>query len=122
MSKKIDKIAAKKLELEQNLARLQQGLEQNISEVKGDVTQTVNPTEVVRRHPLPVVGAAIAVGFLIGISGSKKNRTSRSPKSSLAEGIGSSIKKRLSQKAVDLAMDYLENRISQKKVNSRVEE
>jgi hypothetical protein len=112
MSRKVDKVAIKKKELEQNLLRLQQDLEHNFSEVKGDVGKSVNPTKYVRKYPLPVIGTAVAIGFVMGISGRGKTRTKSPIKSSIAEGIGSSLKKRLSQKAVDMALDYLENRFS----------
>ena len=115
MSKKVDKIAAKKLELEQNIARIQEGLEENFAGVKKDVTQRVQPDQFVKKHPLPVVGAAIITGFLLGYSGKRKTIKTTIPSSSLSTSIGSSIKKRLTQKAIDLGMDYLETRLLQKK-------
>lgn len=109
MSKKIDKIAAKKLELEQNIARLQVGLEQNLEQVKEDVVQQVQPKEFIRKYPLSVVGVAVATGFLIGFS--RKKRVVRSvPKSGVSSSFGESIKKRLTQKAIDMGLDYLESR------------
>lgn len=109
MSKKIDKIAAKKLELEQNIARLQEGLEQNLEQVKEDVVQQVQPKEFIKKHPLSVVGVAVATGFLMGFS-RKKKVVSVAPKSRVSSSFGESIKRRLTQKAIDLGLDYLESR------------
>lgn len=116
MSKKIDRIEAKKRELEANLERIQVGLETNLESVKTDVTQSISPTEVVRKYPIQVVGMAVVAGFLvtrIGRNGSRKNST----KNVVADSITNSLKKRLSRKAADFVLDYIENKITQKGEN-----
>jgi hypothetical protein len=112
MSKKIDRIEAKKRELEADLERLQSGLESNLVNVKSDVTQSIHPTEVVKKYPLPVVGAAIVAGFLITRIGRGKSEKSTSNKSVIADSISSSLKKRLSKKATDMVLDYIEDRLT----------
>jgi len=114
MSKKIDRIEAKKRELEANLARLQSGLESNLAHVKTDVTQSISPVEVVKKYPLPVVSAAIITGFLLSRIGGRKSNKKTSSKSVIADSITSSLKKRLSKKATDMLLDYIEHRISTK--------
>ena len=114
MSKKIDRIEAKKRELEANLERIQSGLETNLENVKTDVTQSISPAEVVRRHPLPVVGAAVLAGFLLTRLGKGGKKEKKSSKSTITGSISNSIKKRLTQKATDVVLDYIEERISNK--------
>ena len=114
MSKKIDKIAAKKLELERNIARLADGLEYNLTEVKEEVSQSVKPTQVVKKYPLQVIGVAVLTGILLGYSKKRKTITSV-PKSRISSTLGESIKKRLTQKALDVGLDYLENKLAAKK-------
>ena len=118
MSKKIDKIEAKKRELEANLERLQSGLENNLVNVKSDVTQSLNPTEIVKKYPLPVVGAAVVAGFLLTRIGSDNSKKSNSTKSVIADSISSSLKKRLSKKATDIVLDYIEDRLNSNSATS----
>lgn len=115
MSKKIDRVEAKKKELEANLERLQSGLETNLVNVKSDVTQSIHPAEVVKKYPLPIVGAAIVTGFLLTRIGKGKPKKSSSNKNVIADSISSSLKKRLSKKATEYVLDYIEDRL---KVNS----
>lgn len=116
MSKKIDRIEAKKKELEANLEKIQDGIEDNLVNVRSDVTQSINPTEVIRKYPLPSVATAMVVGFLlttIGRSSSNKKKTST--KAVVADSLTNSLKKRISKKAVDIALDYIEDKISNNK-------
>ena len=119
MSKKIDRIEAKKRELEANLERLQSGLETNLVNVKSDVTQSINPTEVVKKYPLPIVGAAVIAGFLLTRIGKGKSQKSSSNKSVIADSISSSLKKRLSKKATDIVLDYIEDRLTSNSTDSK---
>lgn len=112
MTKKIDRIEAKKRELEANLERLQTGLETNLEQVKSDVTQSISPAEVVRKYPLPVVGAAIVAGFLLTRIGSGKPTKKSKSKNVISDSITSSLKKRLAKKATDVVLDYIEDRIT----------
>ncbi len=111
MSKKIDRVEAKKRELEADLVRLQSGLETNLVNVKSDVTKTIHPAQVVRKYPLPMVGAAVIAGYLLTRIGKSKPKKSVSNSNIIAESIGSSLKKRLSKKATDIVLDYIEDRI-----------
>lgn len=110
MSKKIDRIEAKKKELEANLERLQTGLEANLEHVKKDVTNKVIPSEVIREYPLPAVGTSIIVGLLLTRLGRKKPKKKESNKNLIAESLGNSLKSRLTKKATDLLLDYIEER------------
>ena len=110
MSKKIDRIEAKKKELEANLERLQSGLEVNLEHVKTDVTKKVNPSKLIREYPLPAVVTSIIGGLLLTRLGKKKPIKKESNKNLIAESLGISLKKRLTKKATDLLLDYIEER------------
>lgn len=116
MSKKIDRIAAKKKELEANIARLQKGMEENLAEVKGGVSQQINPTQVIRKYPIPAVGAAITLGVLLGYSGKKKSTEYVQKKGTpLVDVFSQSIKRKLAQKAIDLTLTYLDSKLAKNK-------
>jgi hypothetical protein len=119
MSKKIDRIEAKKRELEAKLARVQSGLEHNLEHVKQDVTDTVSPAEVVRKYPLQSVGLAVVAGFLLTRVGKpKKTVYTHSTKNTIADSITSSLKKRLSKKAIDIALDIIEDKLASRSSNN----
>lgn len=119
MSKKIDRIEAKKRELEAKLARVQSGLEHNLEHVKQDVTDTVSPAEVVRKYPLQSVGLAVVAGFLLTRVGkSKKTVYTHSTKNTIVDSITSSLKKRLSKKAIDIALDIIEDKLASRSSNN----
>lgn len=119
MSKKIDRIEAKKRELEAKLERVQSGLEHNLEHVKQDVTDTVSPAEVVRKYPLQSVGLAIVAGFLVTrIGGSKKTVYKSTSRNAIADSITSSLKKRLSKKAIDMALDIIEDKLASRSSNN----
>ena len=114
MAKSLNKIEKKKEELKANLSRIQNDLDNSLVEVKEDVAQSLSPKEVVKKYPLQILGASIAIGFLLGSRGSKSSPKSHSTKNTLVDSVGRSIKKRLAQKALDTALDFFEGKLSQK--------
>ncbi len=56
----------RKMELEVELAALQDELDYSVDQVKDDVSTSLDPKEYIKRHPLPVLAGAVALGFLIG--------------------------------------------------------
>ncbi len=120
MNKKIDRIEAKKRELEAKLERVQSGLEHNLEHVKQDVTDSVSPAEIVRKHPLQSVGIAIVAGFLLTrLGGRKKTVYKSTTKGTIADSISSSLKKRLSKKAIDMALDIIEDKLASRSSNNQ---
>ena len=115
MSKKIDRIEEKKKELEANLEKIQGGIEDNLVNVRSDVTQSINPSEIIRKHPLPSVATAVVFGFLLTTLGRSSKKKNTSTKAVVADSLTQSLKKRISKKAVDIALDYIEDKISNNK-------
>ncbi len=115
----MNKIEAKKKELETSLSRIQEDLDKSLQEVKEDVGQTVAPKEIIRRFPLPVVGGAILLGFLLGTSGKRKNKSSRGTNTTVIDSITSSLKRKVTQKVTDAAMNYLEEKLSSRGENEK---
>jgi hypothetical protein len=121
MSKSHKDIEKKKQELQANLVRLQAGLDKSIDEVKEDVSHSLSPKEIIKKHPLPTVGLSIVVGFLLGSSGSSKKEVKKvkySDDDDVVSSISKSLKKRLTQKAVDVVLDLVEQKLSERNSTS----
>jgi hypothetical protein len=107
---RVTEIQKKKVELENELARIQEGIDKSIDGVKDEVVDSLDPKTIVRKYPLHVLGASVLIGFLIG-----------KPKSSSSSGSGSliasEIKKVLAKKGLSMLGDIIEG-----KMNSRDKE
>jgi hypothetical protein len=105
---RISEIQKKKTELENELTRIQEGIDKSIDGVKEEVADSLDPKTIVRKYPLHVLGASVLIGFLIG-----------KPKLSNTSGslIASEIKKALTKKGLSMLGDIIEG-----KVNSREKE
>jgi hypothetical protein len=108
---KLSNLERKKQELEQELERLQTGLDKSIDDVKEGVSSNMDPKNIIRKYPLPVVGAAIVAGFLLG---KEKSSTRISEKGSRRDSspISSEIKRIAAKKGLSLLLDYLEQKIT----------
>ena len=105
-SSRVSEIEKKKVELENELLRIQEGIDKSIDGVKEEVAETLDPKTIVRKYPLHVLGASILVGFLIG-----------KPRSSGASGgsgslIASEVKKALAKKGLSMLSDLIEGKIN----------
>lgn len=104
----VDRVSAiekKKQELENELIRIQEGIDKSIDEVKVDVAESLDPKTIIRKYPLHVVGAAVLVGFLIG----KPKSTHKSGTGSL---IASEIKKAVTKKGLSLLTDFIDTKLN----------
>lgn len=108
---KLSEIEQKKKELELELSRIQTDLDQSIDEVKDEVVQSMDPKEIIRKHPLPAVGVSILAGFLLG---SNKKRGGSASRNTGGDGMGSAIgyelKRALMKKVVGLLLDFLDGK------------
>lgn len=123
MSNSHKDIEKKRLELQSNLARIQQDLDRSIDEVKDDVSESLSPKEMIRRYPLPALGLSIVAGFLLGNGLTSKGSGSHgsTKEDDVVSSISRSLKKRLAQKAVDTVLDYVEGRLSDNKLPPKSE-
>lgn len=110
-STKLTKIEKKKQELEGELSRIQEGLDRSIDDVKEEVVESLDPKTIIRKHPLPIFGASLLVGFLLGKPKGKGNGSS----SSMSSVLGNEIKKHLTKKAVGIFLDVIDNQVRQKR-------
>ena len=113
MAKSVNKIEKKKEELKANLSRIQKDLDHSLVEVKEDVAQSLSPKGIIKKYPLHIIGASIAFGFLLGSKRSKSTPKKSSSDNTIIDSLGRSIKKRLSQKAIDTALDFFEGKLSE---------
>jgi hypothetical protein len=108
---RVSEIEKKKVELENELVRIQEGIDKSIDGVKEGVVENLDPKTIIRKYPLHVLGASVLVGFLLG---KPKSTSSSSGSGSL---IASEIKKALAKKGLSMLSDLIEG-----KINSREKE
>lgn len=111
--KKVDELEKKKQQLEEELNNIQGELDNSIDQVREDVSSSLNPKNIIRKHPLPIVGASALVGFLLG---HKRNpSTSSSDKGRDFSGaLLSELKRLATRKAINFATDYVEKMLEEK--------
>ncbi|MTI87996.1 MAG: hypothetical protein FH748_08515 [Balneolaceae bacterium] len=115
---KVTEIEKKKKELETELTRIQHDLDKSFDEVKEDVSSSLDPKAIIRKHPLPALGASVVLGFLLGSGkrgkGSDKNRSS----GGLGSVLGHEVKKALMKRGVSLLFSYLDDKVEELKEHS----
>lgn len=116
MSKdKIDELEQKKRELEEELERIQNVLDDSIIRVRKDLGSQLDPKKIIRRFPFPLVGASVLLGFLVGYKRNHSDSEQKSPRGEVSQTLFSEIKKLATRKAVHFASDYLEKLVNEKK-------
>lgn len=115
----LTQLEKKKQALEIELTRIQSDLDRSIDGVKEDVSHSFAPKTIIRKYPLPIVGAALVLGILAG-RGKKSNSMNDDHESEKGVGavIGREVKNIVTKKSVHFLLDYLEKRISQLKGNN----
>jgi hypothetical protein len=113
---KLSNLEKKKKELEEELIRLQDGIDKSIDDVKEGVSSGLEPKNMIRKYPLPIVGASVLVGFLLGrerkySSGipSKRENTGNSFSDS---GISRELKRIIAKKGLSFLMDYMDDKVA----------
>ncbi len=104
----IDELEQKKQELEAELHQIQQELDDSLDQVRYDVSNKFDPKAVIRKYPLPIVGASALIGFLIGHDGKS------SSKGVYSKALVSELKKLVTKRAISFASDYVENLLEEK--------
>ena len=121
-NKKLSQIEKKKQELEQELAEIQNGLDRSIDDVKEGVSYNLDPKNIIRKYPLPVVGASILLGFLIGKEPKKRPRVSSRSNDDLVRPesrIVAELKRVLAKKGMSILLDILDQKIANIKEQKR---
>ena len=108
----IDELEQKKQELEAELNEIQKELDNSLDEVRTDMSRNLNPKQMIRKYPLPVAGASVLIGFLIGHKGKPGN--TKSSASELSGAILAELKKVATKKAISFATDYIEELLEKK--------
>ncbi|MEO1021240.1 MAG: hypothetical protein AAFW89_01735 [Bacteroidota bacterium] len=91
------KVEEKRKELEAELDRIQSGIDTTIEDAKSEVVESLQPREIIKRYPLPLVGAALVLGLLAGKKGSDRSKRSGT---SLSGIIGDELKKYAARKII----------------------
>ncbi len=106
-SAKVTDIEKKKQELENELVRIQEGIDRSIDEVKDEVVESLDPKAIVRKYPLHILGASVLVGFLLG-----KPKSKSYSGSSTGSLIASELKKSLAKKGLSILGDILDHKLN----------
>ncbi len=109
---KIDELEQKKQELENELNKIQGELDSSIDRVREDVSSSLDPQNIIRRYPLPLVGASALLGFLLGHK--NKNTSSKSGNGNVSGALLTELKRLATRKAISFATDYVEELLDQK--------
>ena len=121
MSKeKLSNLEKKKQQLENELANIQNGLDKSIDSVKEGVSDNMDPKNLIRKYPLPIVGASVLVGFLLGRSKDSSNSSiTKRYSSSSDSAIAKEIKKMIAKKGLSLFLDFLDGKVASLKEKQR---
>lgn len=104
----ISKLEKKKQELESELIRLQNGLDDSIESVKEGVVQNLDPKSTIRKYPLPAVGLSLVMGYMLGHTRKKRYGN----QDSVGSLLGTELKRMITKKGISLITDYVESKIS----------
>ena len=112
--KKLTDTELKKQELEAELSRIQGGIDEALDQVKTDVTNTVDPKEIIKKHPLPVVGAAFIIGALLGSAGGKSTpkRNGKGKDTSVKGMLFTELKRLAIKKGIDVLSKRIDNSLT----------
>lgn len=115
--KKVDELQKRKQQLEEELSSIQDELDDSIIKVRNDLGSQLDPKTFIRKYPLPVVGASVLIGFLVGHKRrhDTTNTSSPSSKGEISKTLMAEFKKIATRKALSFATDYLENFLNKKK-------
>ncbi|PAU92777.1 hypothetical protein CK503_14900 [Aliifodinibius salipaludis] len=112
--KKVDELEKKKQELEEELNNIQGELDNSIDRVREDVSNSLDPKNIIRKHPLPIVGASALLGFLLGHKNRKSSTSSTEKVGEFSGALLSELKRLATRKAINFATEYVENILEDK--------
>lgn len=116
----VSKLEKKKRQLEEELSKIQNGIDKSIDDVKEGVSTSMEPRNLIKKYPLPLVGASVLVGFLLGKErkspASVRNSKSRNETGS---AISKELKRMLAKKGLSLLMDYLDDKVAELKEHKK---
>ncbi|WP_445666252.1 hypothetical protein [Fodinibius sp. AD559] len=112
--KKVDELEKKKQELEEELNNIEGELDSSIDQVREDVGSSLNPKNIIRKHPLPIVGASAVIGFLLGHKRRKSSTSTSDNGGDFSGALLSELKRLATRKAINFATDYVENILEEK--------
>lgn len=111
----IDKLEKKKQELQSELDELHNEIDNSFD----DVSAQLNPKSIIRKYPLPIVGASALLGLLLGHKRNSSEKSNSSDKQVSRDGgftstLLSELRRRATRRAISFATDYIESIIERK--------
>lgn len=113
----MDELEKRKQQLETELASIQDELDDSIIKVRKDLGSRLDPKSIIKKYPLPIVGASVVLGFFVGHKRTNDREDSdySSSKGEIRKTMLSEVKKLATRKALSFATDYLENFLNEKR-------
>ncbi|MCW9707241.1 hypothetical protein [Fodinibius salsisoli] len=114
---KVDKLEQKKKELEAELHNIQDELDDSIDQVRTEVSDKLDPKAFIRKHPLPVVGGAVLLGFLLGHEDDRRATSTSGTSSSdhkFTNTVLYELKRMATKKALSFVTDFMEKKFDEK--------
>ena len=112
-NKNLKRLEERKQALELEITRLQTDIDSSIESVKDEISQNLDPREIIKKYPLRSLGISLIVGVMLARLG-KNNKAIGTGATSM---LGFELKRMLTQKGVSLLADYVDNKISPKREN-----
>ncbi|TYP95511.1 hypothetical protein LX73_0818 [Fodinibius salinus] len=109
---KLDELEKKKQELQQELGQIQEELDNSIDQVRDNVNNKLDPKAIIQKHPLPIVGGATLIGFLLGHD--SRSSAKKSSPGEFSSALVKQLKKLATRKAISYATDYVEELLEAK--------
>lgn len=113
---KLSNLEKKKKELENELIRIQGGIDKSIDDVREGVSTNLNPKNIIREYPLPIVGASLVLGYFLGRERKHSDRISSKPVNNGSRfsdsGISKELKRIIAKKGLHLLMDYVDSKVA----------
>lgn len=112
---KLDELQKRKRQLEEELQSIQDELDNSIIKVRNDLGSRLDPKTFIKKYPLPIVGASVLLGFLVGHKRRTNGTNSTSSKGELSKTLLAEFKKIATRKALSFATDYMESFLNKKR-------
>jgi hypothetical protein len=115
-AKRLSEIEQRRAQLKQELESIEQGLEDNIDDIKESLQQKTDPRHWIRKYPMAALGIAVGVGILVGSSGGgKKSGNNAAPQGPSLFG---ELKRMLLNKGIAFAVSSAEDLLADRFVPS----
>lgn len=103
----------KKLQLEEELKQIQKGIDESLDDVKYVASESLGPKRIIRKYPLPVVGAAIILGMIVGRPARKSSKSTQTYSKKNSGSVTDLLMQELKRIAVKRGVSLINDKIDE---------